>query len=213
LILYAKKSITFKILIPRFRLWSYTIRFMSPKESEKIGAVYNSERKRLLGYIKNRVPESFEAEDILQDVFYQLTLGFRDIRRIENLTAWIYRVTDNRITDLFRKRKPVNISYDENIKDDEDGPLTLEEILPSVGSTPEDDEIKELIWDTIDETLSELPEEQTRVFIANEFEEKSFKEISVETGIGINTLISRKRYAVLALRERLNELNKLLKNQ
>jgi RNA polymerase sigma factor (sigma-70 family) len=186
---------------------------MSPKESEKIGAVYNSERKRLLGYIKNRVPESFEAEDILQDVFYQLTLGFRDIRRIENLTAWIYRVTDNRITDLFRKRKPINISYDENIKDDEDGPLTLEEILPSVGSTPEDDEIKELIWDTIDETLSELPEEQTRVFIANEFEEKSFKEISVETGIGINTLISRKRYAVLALRERLNELNKLLKNQ
>ena len=79
---------------------------MSPKESEKIGAVYNDERKRLLGYIRNRIPDRVEAEDILQDVFYQLTIGFRDIRRIENLTAWLYRVADNRIIDLFRKKRP-----------------------------------------------------------------------------------------------------------
>ena len=78
---------------------------MSPTESEKIGAVYKDERKRLLGYIRNRVPDRVEAEDILQDVFYQLTIGFSDIRRIETLTSWLYRVADNRITDLFRKKK------------------------------------------------------------------------------------------------------------
>ena len=185
---------------------------MSPKDSDKIGTVYKDERKRLLSYIRNRIPDRIEAEDILQDVFYQLTVGFRDIRRIENLTAWLYRVTDNRITDLFRKKRPVSISYSANAKDDEDGPLTLEEILPSLGSTPEDDEIKEMIWETIEETLSELPEEQRSVFVYNEFEDMSFKEISEKTGTGVNTLISRKRYAVLALRERLNELYKLLTN-
>jgi RNA polymerase sigma factor (sigma-70 family) len=185
---------------------------MSPNESEKIGAVYKDESKRLLGYIRNRVPDKVEAEDILQDVFYQLTIGFSDIRRIETLTAWLYKVADNRITDLFRKKKPVNISYSENSKADEEGPLTLEEILPSLGSTPEDEELKELIWEAIEDTLSELPEEQSSVFTANEFEDKSFKEISEKTGVGINTLISRKRYAVLALRENLNELYNLLKN-
>jgi len=183
---------------------------MSPKESEKIGEVYKDERKRLLGYINHKISNRMEAEDILQDVFYQLTVGFRDIRRIENLTAWLYRVADNRITDLFRKKRPVSISYYENAKKDEDGPLSLQEILPSLGSRPEDEEIKEMIWDAIEETLSELPDEQRSVFIANEFEDMSFKEISEKTGTGINTLISRKRYAVLALRERLNELYKLL---
>jgi RNA polymerase sigma factor (sigma-70 family) len=185
---------------------------MSPKESDKIGTVYKEERNRLLGYIRNRIPDSIEAEDILQDVFYQLTIGFSDIRRIENLTAWIYKVADNRIIDLFRKKKPVNISYSDSAKDDDDGPLSLEEILPALGSTPEDEEIKELIWEAIEETLSELPEEQRSVFVATEFDGKSFKAISEETGILVNTLISRKRYAVLALRERLNELYKLLKN-
>jgi RNA polymerase sigma factor (sigma-70 family) len=186
---------------------------MSPKESEKIGAVYKDERKRLLGYIRNRVPDRFEAEDILQDVFYQLTIGFRDIRRIENLTAWIYTVANNRITDLFRKKKPLHLSYNENTGDDEDGPLSLGEILPSLGSSPEDEEIKELIWEAIEDTLSELPEEQRSVFVANEFDGMSFKEISEVTGTGVNTLISRKRYAVLALRERLNGLYKLLTNK
>jgi RNA polymerase sigma factor (sigma-70 family) len=185
---------------------------MSPKESEKIGAVYKDERKRLLGYIRNRIPDRVEAEDILQDVFYQLTVGFRDIRRIENLTAWLYKVADNRITDLFRKKKPVRINYSDNAKDDADGPLTLEEILPSLGSAPEDEEIREMIWEAIEETLSELPREQRDVFVANEFDDMSFKEISERTGTGVNTLISRKRYAVLALRENLNELYKLLKN-
>ena len=184
---------------------------MSPKESEKIGAVYTDERKRLLGYIRNRIPDHVEAEDILQDVFYQLTVGFQDIRRIESLTGWLYRVADNRITDLFRKKRPVTISYSENAINDDDGPLSLQEILPSLGSKPEDEEIKDLIREAIEETLSELPKEQRSVFVATEFEDMSFKELSEKTGAGINTLISRKRYAVLALRERLNELYKLLK--
>ena len=146
---------------------------MSPQESEKIEAVYKGERKRLLSYIRTRIPVRIGAEDILHDVFYQLTVGFRDIIKIEAVTAWLYRVADNRITDLYRKKMPVSISYSENGNDNE---------------------------------------EQRSVFVATEFEEMSFKEISERTGIGVNTLLSRKRYAVLALRERLNELYKLLKS-
>ena len=167
---------------------------MSPVESEKIGEVYETERNRLLGYIRNRISDRVEAEDILQDVFYQLTVGFRDIRRIENLTAWIYKVADNRIIDLFRRKRPVNVGFGSNEKDDDDGPLSLEEILPSLGSTPEDDEIRDMIWDTIEETLSALPEEQRNVFISNEFDDLSFKEISEKTGIGIR----RKFHSALA---------------
>jgi RNA polymerase sigma factor (sigma-70 family) len=185
---------------------------MSPKESATISAAYKDEHKRLLGYIRNRIPERVEAEDILHDVFYQLTIGFNDIRRLENLTAWLYRVTDNRIKDLFRKKRPVTFSYRENTVEDEEGPLTLEEILPSVGTTPEDEELKEMIWETIEKTLSELPDEQSSVFVENEFEDLSFKEISEKTGVGVNTLISRKRYAVLVLRKNLYELYKQLKN-
>jgi RNA polymerase sigma factor (sigma-70 family) len=185
---------------------------MSPKESDKISTAYKTERNKLLGYIRKRVPD-IEAEDILQDVFYQLTLGFRDLDRIENLTAWLYRVTDYRIIDLFRKKKPVNISYSEASGIGEDGPLSLEEILPALGSTPEDEELKEIIWDTIEDVLKDLPSEQRDVFVANEFEDISFKRLSEKTGIGVNTLISRKRYAILELRKRLEELYKLFKNK
>jgi RNA polymerase sigma factor (sigma-70 family) len=184
---------------------------MSPRESEKISTAYNSERKKLLGYIRNRVPGGIEAEDILQDVFYQLTLGFRDLERIENLTAWLYKVTNNRIIDLFRKKKPVSISYTETAGESDDGPLSLAEILPAIGSEPEDIEIHEMIWDTIDEVLGDLPEEQRDVFIAHEFDQLSFREIAETSGVGINTLISRKRYAVLALRAGLEDLYKLIK--
>lgn len=184
---------------------------MSPKESKRITSAWDSEHKRLLGYIRKRIPVSEQAEDILQDIFYQLTVGFRDIRRIESLTAWLYKVADNRITDLFRKRKHEVISYNDTFGEGEEGPLTLGEILPAVGTTPYDKDLKDMIWETIEETLSELPVEQRSVFIETEFEDKSFREISTNTGVGINTLISRKRYAVMALRKNLNELYKLLK--
>jgi len=163
---------------------------MSPKESDKIGAVYKDERKHLLGYIRNRVPDRVEAEDILHDVFYQLTVGFNDIRRFESLTAWLYKVADNRITDLFRKKKPVSISYSENARNDEDGPLTLEEILPSLGSTPEDEDVKELIWEAIEETLSDLPEEQREVFVATEFDELT---VSISSGMTAGQCLGNKK--------------------
>jgi len=179
-------------------------------ESDKIELVYNTERKRLLGYISKKISDNLDAEDILQDVFYQLTIGFQKSIVIENLTAWLYRVADNRINDLFRKKQPVAFSMIENYVDDDDGPVSLIDILPELGTTHEDEELKSLIWEMIEKTLSELPEEQSSVFRATEFEEKSFNEISLETDVGVNTLISRKRYAVLALRE--NELYNLLKN-
>lgn len=185
---------------------------MSPKESKRITSAYKSEHNRLLGYIRKRIPSRMEAEDILHDIFYQLTVGFNDIRRIESLTSWLYKVADNRITDLFRKRNHEVFSYNDSVIEGEDAPLTLEEILPAVGTTPGDEQLKEMIWETIEETLSALPEEQRSVFVNNEFEEMRFREISEKTGIGINTLISRKRYAVLALRKNLNELYKLLIN-
>ncbi len=186
---------------------------MSPKDSEKISSAYKTERKRLLGYIRNRVPNGFEAEDILQDVFYQLTVGFRDLEQIENLTAWLYRVTNNRIIDLFRKKRPVNISYMVTTGDSEDGPISLSDILPAIGSSPEDEELKERIWDLIDDVLDDLPDEQRDVFVAHEFDNISFKEISQKSGVGVGTLITRKRYAVLALRSRLEEVYKLFKNK
>jgi RNA polymerase sigma factor (sigma-70 family) len=185
---------------------------MSPKESEKITAAYKTEGKKLLGYIRNRVPGNMEAEDILQDVFYQLTLGFRDLEQIENLTAWLYAVANYRIIDFFRKKKSVNISFTATNGNNEDGPISLSDILPALGTTPEDEELKELIWEVIEEVLHDLPKEQRDIFVANEFEDIGFKEMAEKTGVGINTLISRKRYAVLALRTRLEELYKLFKN-
>jgi RNA polymerase sigma factor (sigma-70 family) len=185
---------------------------MSPKDSKSITSAWEDEHKRLLGYIRKRIPIGEHAEDILQDIFYQLTVGFRDIRRIESLTSWLYKVADNRITDLFRKRKHEVISYNDTLTEGEEGPMTLGEILPAVGTTPYDKDLKDRIWETIEETLSELSKEQRSVFIETEFEEKSFREISGKTGVGISTLISRKRYAVLALRKNLDELYKLLKN-
>lgn len=165
-----------------------------------------------MSYIRRRVIELPDAEDILQDVFYQLTVGFRDLDRIQNLTAWLYTVTNNRIIDLFRKRKTERMNFDNRAVNGITGPLSLAEILPSLHSSPDDDELKEMIWAEIELVLDELPQEQREVFVANEFEDKSFKEISRATGIPVNTLLSRKRYAVLALRTRLETLYKLLIN-
>ena len=186
---------------------------MTSTDSENIARAYKNERRKLLGYISKRIQDRMEAEDILQDVFYQLTVGFNDLRRIENITAWLYRVTENRIIDRFRKNKPVTADFRENTSQDELGPLTLEEILPSEALDPEDEELNDMIWKIISKTLDELPEEQKSVFVENELNEKSFREIAEETGVGINTLISRKRYAVLALRENLRGIYKLLNDK
>jgi len=186
---------------------------MTPVESEKIASAYKNERKKLLGYIGKRIPDRMEAEDVLQDVFYQLTVGFNDIRRIENITAWLYRVTENKITDMFRKKKLPKADFRENISEDESGPLTLEEILPADAINPEDEALSDKIWEIISRTLDSLPEEQRSVFTENEFDDISFRDISARTGVPVNTLISRKRYAVLALRQNLKEIYKQVKEK
>ncbi|MDX2444919.1 MAG: sigma-70 family RNA polymerase sigma factor [Bacteroidales bacterium] len=186
---------------------------MSPKDQDRIGKTYTEERDSLLGYIRKRIPENYEAEDILQDVFYQLTRGFNELSRIENMRSWLYTVTNNKITDRFRKRKTQgkHITYLNNSS--KEGPLSLDDILPDLRDTPEDVELKQIIWETIDNTLDDLPEEQSEVFIMHEFEEMSFNEISEMTGVGVNTLISRKRYAVIELRNRLKHLYNQLKSK
>jgi RNA polymerase sigma factor (sigma-70 family) len=183
---------------------------MTSQEKKHISDAFEKEHNRLLGYIRKRIPDSYEAEDILQDVFYQLTVGFRDIRTIENLKAWIYKVTGNKIIDSFRKKKPDNFSGSHlNGSSDEEVP-SLADILPSGEASPDDELFRELIWEKIQEGLDEMPENQSLVFSLHEFEEKSFREISEITGETVNTLLSRKRYAVLFLRKKLESLYHLL---
>ena len=162
---------------------------MTAEESRYIGEVAKKERGRLLNYIRKNIPSSEDAEDIMQDVLYQFLKGFEDIRETERITSWLFTVARNRITDYFRKMKPENLG---------------DKIL--AGRDPEDEMMREMIWTEIEQALKEIPEEQRDVFVWNEFEDRSFKEISKQTGEGINTLLSRKRYAILFLREKLEEL-------
>ena len=180
---------------------------MTAAEKQYIGDVAERERGRLLNFIRKSIPDSADAEDILQDVFYQLLRGFDDIRETERITSWLFTVARNRITDYFRKKKPDNLGDKRIMSREEDGaPLMLEDILPSLTRDPEDEMMREMIWHEIEKAINEMPEKQRDVFIWNEFEDMSFKELSEKTGEGINTLLSRKRYAVLFLRKKLKEL-------
>lgn len=185
---------------------------MTSQERKYISDAYNQEQGRLLGWIRKRVSNSYDAEDILQDVFFQLTTGFREIQAIENLTAWLYRVAGNKIIDKSRKKKADNFSSLERNGNEEELPLTLAEILPAIQNDPEENELQELIWEELQKSLKEMPGEQAEVFIMHEFEDKSFKEISEITGQSVNTLLSRKRYAVVYLREKLKPLYNLFKS-
>ena len=184
---------------------------MTKEDQDRIGQVYNRERNLLLAYIRKRIPAAYDAEDLLQDVFCQLTIGYKELNRIDNIRSWIYTIANNRIIDRFRKKQVRTINLDESSSNDGDEPLRLSDILPDLASTPEEEELKKIIWVTIEDTLDDLPAEQREVFIMHEFEDMSFKEISERTGISVNTLISRKRYAVLELRSRLKYLYKHLK--
>jgi RNA polymerase sigma factor (sigma-70 family) len=180
---------------------------MTAEESRYISEVTNREKGRLLGFIRQQVRSYEDAEDILQDVLYQFLRGFDDIRSTERITSWLFTVTRNRITDYYRKKKPESFSDKQVVSREEDGaPLMLEDILPALTRDPEDEMMRDMIWEAIDRALDEMPEEQRNVFIWNEFEDKSFKEISDITGEGVNTLLSRKRYAILFLRKKLKEL-------
>jgi RNA polymerase sigma factor (sigma-70 family) len=166
------------------------------------------EKDRLLSFIRNRVSSTEEAEDILQDVFYQFVAGFNTIESLDRVTSWLFSVARNKIIDRYRRdaTRPKRADLALQTGTDDDSPITLQEILPDLGNTPEDRYFREMIWDTIMEALDELPEEQRTVFIQNEMEERGFREISEETGVSINTLLSRKRYAIITLRKRLQKL-------
>jgi RNA polymerase sigma factor (sigma-70 family) len=166
------------------------------------------EKDRLLSFIRNRVSSTEEAEDILQDVFYQFVAGFNTIESLDRVTSWLFSVARNKIIDRYRRdaTRPKRADFGTLTGTEDDSPITLQEILPDLGNTPEDRYFREMIWDTIMEALDELPEEQRTIFIQNEMEERGFREISEETGVSINTLLSRKRYAIIALRKRLQKL-------
>jgi RNA polymerase sigma factor (sigma-70 family) len=165
------------------------------------------EKDKLLGFIRNRVSTVEEAEDILQDVFYQFVVGFDTIESLDRVTSWLYSVARNKIIDRYRRDavRPKKTDFEFAASKDDQGPLTLQEILPDLDNSPESAMLREAIWDEITEALAELPIEQREIFILNEMEEKGFREISEETGVSINTLLSRKRYAIMALRKRLQK--------
>ncbi|WP_282038221.1 RNA polymerase sigma factor [Saccharicrinis aurantiacus] len=178
-----------------------------------IESSYNGQKNKLLNFIKKALPLD-QAEDVLQDIFIQLFNGFEQIETLDNISSWLYRTANNRIIDLKRKKKPELLSDKsaDRKADGEDEKLFIEDILPASTGNPDDELFRKAIWDEILEALDELPEEQREVFILHEFEDYSFKQISDQTGEKVNTLISRKRYAIVYLRERLNEMYELLKD-
>ncbi len=180
---------------------------MALEQNQRISDVVRREYSRLLNFIRRRVPDPEDAEDILQDVFYRLVEANRLLMPIEQVTAWLFRVARNRITDVFRKKEPENFSYlviaDEG-EDDES--LQFEDLLPSRDDGPEALFIRNVLLEELKRALSELPKDQREAFIAHELEGRSFKELSETTGVSVNTLLSRKRYAVLHLRERLQRV-------
>jgi RNA polymerase sigma factor (sigma-70 family) len=169
--------------------------------------VVTREQSRLRNFIRRRVPDPGDAEDILQDVFYELVEANRLLMPIEHVTGWLFRVARNRITDLFRKKKPERFS-DSAVAhvDDDDELLYFEDLLPSPDAGPEALYARGVLLDELELAVDELPEEQRAVFVAHEVEGRSFKQIAAESGVSVNTLLSRKRYAVLHLRERLQSI-------
>ena len=182
--------------------------FMTQQQNEIIEQAVKNERKKLLNFIKTRVGNEEDASDILQDVFYQLATNHGMVETIENMASWLYRVTRNKIIDWYRKRKTESIDTMTAFDDeDEDGYFSnLAALSSSQSDNPDAVFERQLVWDTMYEALSELPEEQREVFILHELENKSFNEIAEQTGVSVNTLLSRKRYAVLYLREKLKDL-------
>jgi RNA polymerase sigma factor (sigma-70 family) len=173
------------------------------EQDQLLSQAMERDRPRLRSFIRKYVADTSEAEDILQDVFYELLAAYRFMKPIEHVTAWLFRVARNRMTDLFRRNKPGSLN---DPAATEEGGDTLEDLLPSEDAGPEAAYARSLLLDALDEALEELPEAQREVFIAHELMGQSFKDISAETGISVNTLLSRKHYAVLHLRQSLQSI-------
>jgi RNA polymerase sigma factor (sigma-70 family) len=178
---------------------------MALDQDQRISEVVKRERSRLGNFIRRRVPDPRDAEDILQDVFYELVEANRLLMPIEHVTGWLFRVARNRITDLFRKKRPESFS-DRAVADVDDELPQLVDLLPSPDAGPDVLYARHLLIDELELAVDELPEEQREVFVAHELEGLSFKEMAARTGVSVNTLLSRKRYAVLHLRERLQSI-------
>jgi len=174
-------------------------------EDQRISEVVKRESSRLRNFIRRRVADPRDVEDILQDVFYELVEANRLLMPINHVTGWLFRVARNRIIDLFRTKQPESFS-DIAVADEEDALLRFEDLLPSADAGPDALYVRNALVDELAKAIAELPAEQRRVFIAHELEGRSFKDIAAETGAGLSTLLSRKRYAVLHLRERLQSI-------
>ena len=173
------------------------------EQDQLISEALERDRPRLRSFIRKHVADTSEAEDILQDVFYELLEAYRLMKPIEHVTGWLFRVARNRIVDLFRSKKTSSLNNPVSAEENGD---TLEDLIPSEDAGPEAAYARNLLLDALDEALDELPVAQRDVFVAHELLGRSFKEISAETGITVNTLLSRKRYAVLHLRQRLQSI-------
>jgi RNA polymerase sigma factor (sigma-70 family) len=181
-------------------------RAMTAERDQRISEAIERERPRLRSFIRKRVADARDAEDILQEIFYELIEVYRLMKPVEQVGAWLFRVARNRIADLFRKRKRELARTEPMAVEEKGEPVILEDLLPSPDTGPEAAYARSVLVQELDAALDELPEEQRDVFIAHELEGRSFKELAAETGLSINTLLSRKHYAVLHLRERLQDI-------
>src|SRR5262245_41576980 len=184
---------------------------MTLEQDQRIADVVKREQSRLRNFIRTRVADPRDAEDILQDVFYKLVEANRLLMPIDHATAWLFRVARNRITDFFRKSTPESLA-DLVVVDEDHELMPFEDLLPSPDAGPEAAYVRNLLIDELELAIDELPVEQRAVFVAHEFEGRSFKEIAAATGVSVNTLLSRKRYAVLRLRRRLQHIYDELTN-
>ena len=182
---------------------------MAVEQDRRISEVVERERARLANFIRRRVGDPRDVEDILQDVFYELVQANRLLMPIDHVTGWVFRVARNRITDLFRRKWPERLG-DTAVRQEGDE-LRLEDLLPSGDPGPDALHASGVLFDALELAVDELPPEQREVFVGHELEGRTFKEMAAESGVSMNTLLSRKRYAVLHLRERLRHIHDELK--
>jgi RNA polymerase sigma factor (sigma-70 family) len=183
-----------------------SIEFMTNEQNRSIAETIEREQSRLRNFIRKRILDESDAEDILQEVFYELVQAYRLMEPLEQVGAWLYRVARNRIIDRFRKQRPETFSNIAPAGEKEGEWFPWEDLLPSPDAGPEAAYAREILIEEIDAALDELPEEQREVFIAHEIEGRSFKDLAAATGLSVNTLLSRKHYAVLHLRRRLRAI-------
>ena len=183
-----------------------SIEFMTDEQNRRIAETIEREQGRLRNFIRKRVLDESDAEDILQEVFYELVQAYRLMKPVEQVGAWLFRVARNRIIDRFRKRKPEAALSDAPARREDEENFPWEDLLPSPDAGPEAAYARAVLLEEIDAALDELPEEQREVFIAHELEGWSFNDLAAATGLKVNTLLSRKHYAVLYLRRRLRAI-------